>query len=79
MFLQNVFTPAPGFRHEVLAVAVDRALDRALVHCRIRGTPTGEGLPVPPTGRSMVSDCVLTTTSRSTASVASRRSGTTAR
>jgi predicted ester cyclase len=58
-FIQSVFTPVPDFRHEVLAVAVDRALERVLVHYRISGTHTGEGLPVPPTGKSMVSDCVL--------------------
>jgi len=58
-FIQSVFTPVPDFRHEVLAVAVDRALERVLVHYRISGTHTGEGLPVPPTGKSMVSESVL--------------------
>ena len=58
-FVQSLYAPVPDFRHEVLAVAVDRAIGQAIVHYRIRGTHTGEGLPVPSTGKSMVSDCVL--------------------
>ena len=58
-FVQGLYAAVPDFGHDVLAVAVDRALGRALVHYRIRGTHTGEGLPVPPTGKSMTSQCVL--------------------
>lgn len=58
-FLQNVFTPVPDFRHEVLSVGVDQGLQRVLVHYLIRGTHTGEGFPVPPTGKSMETHCVL--------------------
>ena len=58
-FLENVFTPVPDFRHEVLSVGVDERQQRVLVHYLIRGTHTGEGLPVPPTGKSMETHCVL--------------------
>jgi predicted ester cyclase len=58
-FVQNLYAPVPDFRHEVLAVAIDRAIGRAIVHYRIRGTHTGEGLPAPPTGKAMASNCVL--------------------
>ena len=58
-FLQSVFTPVPDFRHEVLSVGVDPEHQRVLVHYLIRGTHTGEGLPVPPTGKSMETNCVL--------------------
>ncbi len=58
-FLQNVLAPVPDFRHEVLSVGVDQGLQRVLVHYLIRGTHTGEGLPVPPTGKSMESHCVF--------------------
>jgi len=58
-FLENAFTPVPDFRHEVLSVGVDERQQRVLVHYLIRGTHTGEGLPVPPTGKSMETHCVL--------------------
>ena len=58
-FLESVATPVPDFRHEVVSVGVDQRQQRVLIHYLIRGTHTGEGLPVPPTGKSMESSCVL--------------------
>lgn len=58
-FMQGVFGPVPDFRHQVLSVALDEEHQRVLVHYLISGTHTGEGLPVPPTGKSMTSNCVL--------------------
>ncbi len=58
-FLASAFTPVPDFRHEVLSVGVDQRQQRVLIHYLIRGTHTGEGFPVPPTGKSMESRCVL--------------------
>jgi len=58
-FLQSVSTPVPDFRHEVLSVGVDPRQQRVLIHYLIRGTHTGEGLPVPPTGKSFATSCFL--------------------
>ena len=58
-FVENVFKPIPDFRHEVLSVGIDERQQRVLIHYLIRGTHTGEGLAVPPTGKSMESYCVL--------------------
>jgi predicted ester cyclase len=58
-FVQCLYAAVPDFGHDVLAVAVDHALGRALVHYRIRGTRAGGGPAVPPTGKAMASDCVL--------------------
>ena len=57
-FLENAFTPVPDFGHEVLSVGIDQQ-QRVFIHYLIRGTHTGEGFPVPPTGKSMESHCVL--------------------
>ena len=58
-FLARIATPVPDFRHEVLSVGVDERQRRVLIHYLIRGTHTGEGLPFPPTGKSMESRCML--------------------
>ena len=58
-FMQRAFTPVPDFRHEVLSVGVDQRQQRVLIHYLIRGTHTGEGLPVPPTGKSFATSCFL--------------------
>ena len=58
-YIASLSTPVPDFRHEVLSVAVDEPQQRVLIHYLIRGTHSGEGLPIPPTGRSMESRCVL--------------------
>ena len=58
-FLQSAFTPVPDFRHEVLSVGVDQEQQRVLVHYLVPCTHTAEGFPVPPTGKSMESNCVL--------------------
>ncbi|MFN2323745.1 MAG: ester cyclase [Trueperaceae bacterium] len=58
-FIQSAITPVPDFQHEVLSVGIDERQQRVLIHYLIRGTHTGEGLPVPPTGKSLQSHCVL--------------------
>ncbi len=58
-FIEHVFTPVADFRHEVLSVGVDERQQRVLIHYLVRGTHTGEGLPFPPTGKSMESRCML--------------------
>ncbi len=58
-FIEHVLTPVPDFRHEVLSIGVDERQQRVLIHYLVRGTHTGEGLPFPPTGKSMESRCML--------------------
>lgn len=58
-FIEAAFTPVPDFRHELLSVGFDHERQRVLVHYLVRGTHTGEGFPVPPTGKSMESNCIL--------------------
>ena len=57
--VQTFFTPVPDFRHEVLSVGVDERQQRVLIHYLIRGTHTGEGFPIPPTGKSVETSCFL--------------------
>lgn len=58
MIMQQIFTPVPGLRHQAQPVGVTLRQRQVLIH-QNRGTHTGEGLPVPPTGKSMESTCVL--------------------
>lgn len=58
-FIESVAVPVPDFRHEPLSVGVDERQQRVLIHYRIRGTHSGEGLPVPPTGKGFESYSVI--------------------
>lgn len=57
-WMQGLFTPAPDASYEVKAFAVDEARGVALGFGVFRGTHTGPGGPVPPTGKRVVADYV---------------------
>ena len=52
------FTPAPDARYEIRSFAVDETRKNAIAHGVFRGTHTGPGGPVPPTGKAVEADYV---------------------
>jgi predicted ester cyclase len=57
-WVKGVLTPLPDGRAEVRSFAVDEARNNVAAYGVFRGTHTGEGGPVPPTGRSTEADYV---------------------
>src|SRR5689334_10897180 len=57
-WMKNLLTPLPDGTAEVRSFAVDEARDNVSVYGIFHGTHTGEGGPVPPTGRSAAADYV---------------------
>ncbi|GFG53430.1 ester cyclase [Mycolicibacterium agri] len=57
-WMKNLLTPLPDGTAEVRSFAVDEDRHNVAVHGVFRGTHTGEGGPVPPTGRSAAADYV---------------------
>jgi predicted ester cyclase len=57
-WVKGAFTPLPDARAEVRSFAVDEARNNVAAYGIFRGTHTGEGGPVPPTGRSTEADYV---------------------
>jgi predicted ester cyclase len=57
-WVKGVLTPLPDGRAEVRSFAVDEARSNVAAYGVFRGTHTGEGGPVPPTGRSTEADYV---------------------
>ncbi len=57
-WMQGLFTPAPDGRYEVRSFAVDETRHNVIAYGVFRGTHTGEGGPVPPTGKSVAADYV---------------------
>jgi predicted ester cyclase len=57
-WMKGLLTPLPDGRYEVRSFAVDEARNNVAVFGIFRGTHTGEGGPVPPTGRSAEADYV---------------------
>lgn len=55
-WMQGLLTPVPDGRYELTAFAWDEARKTAVATARFRGTQTGSGGPVPPTGRTVTSD-----------------------
>jgi len=57
-WMKNLFTPVPDGRAEIRSFAVDEARNKVIVYGVFHGTQTGEGGPVPPTGKSVAADYV---------------------
>lgn len=57
-WMKHLFTPVPDGRYELRSFAVDDARSSVMAYGIFRGTHTGEGGPVPPTGKSVESDYV---------------------
>ena len=57
-WMKGLFTPAPDGRYELKSFAVDDARQNVIAFGVFRGTHTGEGGPVPPTGKAVEADYV---------------------
>ena len=54
--MKGLFTPVPDGNYEVRSFAVDDSRQNVAAYGVFRGTHTGEGGPVPPTGKKVVAD-----------------------
>ena len=57
-WMKGLFTPCPDGQYEVRAFAVDEARNSVSAYGVFRGTHTGPGGPVPPTGKRVEADYV---------------------
>jgi len=57
-WMKGLFTPVPDGRYELRSFAVDDERQNVSAYAVFRGTHTGEGGPVPPTGNSVEADYV---------------------
>ena len=57
-WMKNLLTPVPDGRYEIRSFAVDEERNSAMVYGIFRGTHSGQGGPVPPTGRQVEADYV---------------------
>lgn len=57
-WMKGLLTPVPDGRYKLTAFAVDEARGTVVAAAEFHGTQTGEGGPVPPTGKAVVSDYV---------------------
>lgn len=57
-WMKGLFTPVPDGRYEVRSFAVDEDRNNVVAYGIFRGTHTGEGGPVPPTGKQVEADYV---------------------
>ncbi len=57
-WMKGLLTPLPDGRYEVRSFAVDEDRNNVAAYGVFRGTHTGEGGPVPPTGKSVEADYV---------------------
>lgn len=55
-WMQGLLTPVPDGRYVLTAFAMDEKRQTAIATAEFHGTQTGEGGPVPPTGKTVVSD-----------------------
>jgi predicted ester cyclase len=55
-WMKGLLTPIPDGRYVLTGFAMDEARNTAIATAEFHGTQTGEGGPVPPTGKSVVSD-----------------------
>lgn len=55
-WMKGLLTPVPDGRYKLTAFAADEARGTVVAAAEFHGTQTGEGGPVPPTGKSVVSD-----------------------
>jgi predicted ester cyclase len=57
-WMKGLFTPVPDARYELRSFAVDEARKNVIGFGVFRGTHTGPGGPVPPTGKKVEADYV---------------------
>jgi len=57
-WMKGLLTPVPDGRYQLRAFAVDDARSSVTAFAVFQGTHTGEGGPVPPTGKSVSADYV---------------------
>lgn len=57
-WMKGLFTPCPDGRYEIRSFAVDEERNNAIAYGVFRGTHTGEGGPVPATGKEVTADYV---------------------
>jgi predicted ester cyclase len=57
-WMKGLLTPVPDGRYELRSFAVDEGRRNVVAYGIFRGTHTGEGGPVPPTGKSVEADYV---------------------
>jgi len=57
-WMKGILTVLPGAHYEVKSFATDSARNNVAVYGIFHGTHTGQGGPVPPTGRGMSTDYV---------------------
>ena len=55
-WMKGLLTPVPDGRYVLTAFAADEARNTIVATAEFHGTQTGEGGPVPPTGKAVVSD-----------------------
>jgi predicted ester cyclase len=59
-WMKGMMTPLPDGHYEMKSFAVDPERQNVSAYAVFRGTHTGEGGPVPPTGKSLSTDYVYT-------------------
>lgn len=57
-WMKGLFTPVPDGRYELKSFAVDESRHNVAAYAVFNGTHTGQGGPVPPTGKSVAADYV---------------------
>ncbi|MEH6474561.1 MAG: nuclear transport factor 2 family protein [Sneathiella sp.] len=57
-WVHGLFTPVPDMRPEIKAFATDTERNSVTAFAVVHGTQTGEGGPVPPTGKTVAADYV---------------------
>ncbi len=57
-WMKGLFTPVPDGRYELRSFAVDESRNNVAAYAVFRGTHTGQGGPVPPTGKQVEADYV---------------------
>lgn len=57
-WMKGLYGPVPDGRYELRSFAVDEARDNVTAFAVFHGTHTGEGGPVPPTGKSVAAEYV---------------------
>lgn len=57
-WMKGLFTPVPNGNYELRSFAVDEARNKVVAYAVFRGAHTGDGGPVPPTGKTVEADYV---------------------
>jgi predicted ester cyclase len=57
-WMKGLYTPLPDASYEIRSFAVDEARQKVVGYAVFRATHTGEGGPVPPTGKAAEADYV---------------------